>query len=53
MHHHKDLERVAFVGDAKWQELATKMAGVVTHAVVRHYASEDAWIAWDFILDIG
>lgn len=53
LRHRRDFERIALVGDKKWEGLAARMARAVMKAEVRRFATRDRQIAWDYILDLG
>lgn len=52
LRHRKDFERIALVGDARWEGLAARMANAVMKGEVRHFPTENRQIAWDYILDL-
>lgn len=52
MRHARDFERIALVGDARWESLVARMADVVMNCQVRHFNAADRQIGWDYILDL-
>ena len=51
--HARDFERIALVGDARWEAMVARMANALMHCDVRHFRAADRQIGWDFILDLG
>jgi len=52
LRHRPDFERIALVGDQRWEPLAARMANALLPGEVRHFAAGDRQIAWDYILDL-
>lgn len=48
MQHIGDFERIAVVGDAKWQEFAINLADALMRADVRFFQKEKRQQAWDW-----
>jgi len=40
LQHRNELERVAFVGDKKWEAWVAKLGALLAHAEVRYFGSE-------------
>lgn len=53
MRHRRDFERIALVGDQRWEPLAARMADALLPCEVHHFAAADRQVAWDYILDLG
>ncbi len=51
--HAQDFERIALVGDARWEALVARMANALMNCEVRHFPAADQQIGWDFILDLN
>ncbi|MEM7143543.1 MAG: STAS/SEC14 domain-containing protein [Verrucomicrobiota bacterium] len=48
--HHADIERIAMIGDKKWEEWMAKFCGPFTQAEIKYFDHEDAanaapWLA--------
>ncbi len=52
MRHARDFERIALIGDARWEALVARMANALMQCEVRHFRSDDRQIGWDYIVDI-
>jgi len=50
--HARDFERIALVGDARWEALVARMANALMDCDVRHFRAVDRQIGWDFIVDL-
>ncbi len=46
--HMGDFDRIAVVGDAKWEEVAIKIAGVMMSADVRFFPAAERKAAWSW-----
>ncbi|MCF6766626.1 STAS/SEC14 domain-containing protein [Thiotrichales bacterium 19S3-7] len=49
--HRKDFKKVAIVGEAKWQELLTKLFSIFISAEMRFFANDDFQAATKWISD--
>ena len=47
--HWNDIERVALIGDARWQALAAKITDRLMHADVRQFPVAERDAAWGWI----
>jgi hypothetical protein len=47
----KDVERFAIVGDAGWQEWATKVTDLITKGEARFFEASQLDEAWDWVLE--
>jgi hypothetical protein len=45
------MERLAFIGDKKWQEWMTKICKPFTSAQIQYFAPTDARNAWTWVQD--
>jgi hypothetical protein len=52
LRHRRNFERIALVGDQRWEPLAARMANALLPCEVRHFAAANRQIAWDYILDL-
>ncbi len=45
----KDVERAAVVGNATWQQVVTKLAGIFSRGEARYFDSSELQAAWDWV----
>ena len=47
--HWNDIDKMAFIGDKRWEELCAKVSDKLMHAEVKLFHSDDADAAWTWI----
>jgi hypothetical protein len=53
MEHTKDIERLALVGDKKWEAWMAKLAGPFLKAEIRYYDWSRLQTAWDWLREVA
>lgn len=47
--HYADVEKIALVGDRKWEEWMAKICKPFTRATVKYFDAEEIELAWDWL----
>ncbi|RKX47417.1 MAG: STAS/SEC14 domain-containing protein [Verrucomicrobia bacterium] len=47
--HYADIEKVALVGDRKWEEWMAKVCNPFTRATVKYFDAGEIGLAWDWL----